>query len=40
MAASYAAGIVLNDPFLDGNKRTEFMVAAMFLEINSLEWSR
>ena len=34
MAASYAAGIVLNHPFLDGNKRTGFMMAATFLEIN------
>ena len=36
MAASYAAGIVLNHPFLDGNKRTGFMVAATFLELNGL----
>jgi death-on-curing protein len=34
MAASYAAGIILNHPFLDGNKRTGFMVAAVFLEVN------
>jgi death on curing protein len=34
MAASYAAGIVLNHPFVDGNKRTGFMMAATFLEIN------
>ena len=37
MAASYAAGIVLNHPFLDGNKRTGFMLAATFLELNSME---
>ncbi len=37
MAASYAAGIVLNHPFLDGNKRTGFMTAATFLEMNGLE---
>jgi death on curing protein len=36
MAAGYAAGIILNHPFLDGNKRTGFMVAAMFLELNGL----
>jgi len=36
MAASYAAGIILNHPFLDGNKRTGFMVAATFLELNGL----
>lgn len=37
MAASYAAGIVLNHPFLDGNKRTGFMAAATFLDMNGLE---
>jgi death-on-curing protein len=37
MAASYAAGIILNHPFLDGNKRTGFMVAATFLEINGVQ---
>jgi death-on-curing protein len=36
LAASYAAGIILNHPFLDGNKRTGFMVAATFLEMNGL----
>ena len=39
MAASYAAGIILNHPFLDGNKRTGFMLAATFLELNGLELS-
>lgn len=37
MAASYAAGIVLNHPFLDGNKRTGFMMAVTFLELNGLQ---
>jgi len=37
MAASYAAGIILNHPFLDGNKRTGFMIAAVFLEVNGYE---
>jgi len=36
MAASYAAGIILNHPFVDGNKRTGFMLAATFLELNGL----
>jgi death on curing protein len=36
LAASYAAGIVLNHPFLDGNKRTGFMVAVTFLELNGM----
>jgi death-on-curing protein len=34
MAAAYAAGIVKNHPFLDGNKRTGFMLGAGFLELN------
>ncbi len=36
LAASYAAGISHNHPFLDGNKRTGFMLAATFLELNGL----
>jgi len=39
MAAAYAAGIILNHPFLDGNKRTGFMLAATFMELNSLTLS-
>jgi death-on-curing protein len=39
MAASYAAGIVLNHPLLDGNKRTGFLVAATFLELNGTEFT-
>lgn len=31
-AAGYAAGIVKNHPFLDGNKRAGFIAAALFLE--------
>ncbi|MDA1274478.1 MAG: type II toxin-antitoxin system death-on-curing family toxin [Verrucomicrobia bacterium] len=38
MAAAYAAGIVKNHPFLDGNKRTGFMLAAGFLERNGFEF--
>jgi len=34
MAAAYAEGIVKNHPFLDGNKRTGFVAAALFLESN------
>ncbi len=34
MAAAYTAGIVKNHPFLDGNKRTGFMLGAGFLERN------
>lgn len=39
MAASYAAGIIINHPFLDGNKRTGFMLAATFLELNGTEFT-
>ena len=39
MAASYAAGIILNHPFIDGNKRTGFMLAATFLEIKGIEFT-
>lgn len=39
LAACYAAGIVKNHPFLDGNKRTGFMMGAGFLERNGLEFS-
>jgi death-on-curing protein len=34
LAGVYAAGIVKNHPFVDGNKRTGFLAAAVFLEIN------
>jgi len=34
LAAAYAVGIVRNDPFLDGNKRTGFLMGAGFLERN------
>lgn len=34
LAASYAFGIARNHPFVDGNKRTAFVAAALFLRIN------
>ena len=34
LAASYAEGIVKNHPFLDGNKRSGLMAAALFIESN------
>lgn len=37
LAAAYAAGIVRNHPFLDGNKRAGFMAAYTFLGINGWE---
>ena len=34
LAASYASGLALNHPFVDGNKRIAFTAAAMFLADN------
>ena len=34
LAASYAFGLVKNHPFIDGNKRTGFITAVLFLELN------
>ena len=34
MAAAYTTGIVRNHPFVDGNKRTGFVVGVLFLETN------
>lgn len=35
LAAANAFGIIKNHPFVDGNKRTAFMTAVLFLERNS-----
>ena len=34
LAASYGFGLVKNHPFIDGNKRTGFVVAVIFLQFN------
>lgn len=34
LAAIYTAGIVRNHPFVDGNKRTGFVIGILFLELN------
>jgi len=34
MAAAYAFHLAQNHPFFDGNKRTAFVAAAVFLEMN------
>jgi len=39
LAAAYAGGVVKNHPFIDGNKRTGFMLAAGFLERNGYEFT-
>ena len=36
LATAYAAGIVRNHPFVDGNKRVAFMTAYVFLARNGL----
>ena len=35
LAAAYAFGIARNHPFVDGNKRTAWVFARLFLRINS-----
>ncbi len=39
MAAAYTAGIVRNHPFVDGNKRTGFVVGVLFLELNGYRFT-
>jgi death on curing protein len=34
LAAAYGYGIAKNHPFIDGNKRTGFVLMAVFLELN------
>ena len=36
LAAAYACGMIKNHPFVDGNKRTGFMAAFVFLGINKI----
>jgi death on curing protein len=38
LASLYADGIVNNHPFIDGNKRTGFVAAILFLESNDAEF--
>jgi death-on-curing protein len=39
MATAYAAGIVRNHPFIDGNKRTGFVVSTLFLELTGYRFA-
>lgn len=34
LAAAYAFGVIKNHPFVDGNKRTGFTIAIVFLDLN------
>jgi death-on-curing protein len=37
IAAAYAFALTRNHPFVDGNKRTAFAAAGIFLELNGLQ---
>ncbi|AXJ94632.1 MULTISPECIES: type II toxin-antitoxin system death-on-curing family toxin [unclassified Sphingomonas] len=37
LAAAYAYGIARNHPFVDGNKRTAWVIARLFLKLNAVE---
>jgi death on curing protein len=39
LAMLYTAGIVQNHPFVDGNKRTGFVVGVLFLELNGYRFT-
>ena len=39
MATAYTAGIVKSHPFVDGNKRTGFVVGVLFLELNGFDFT-
>jgi death-on-curing protein len=39
LAAKYTAASVQNHPFVDGNKRTGFVVGVLFLELNGYRFS-
>lgn len=37
LAAAYAFGLVRNHPFIDGNKRTAYVAAELFLAVNGFD---
>jgi death on curing protein len=39
LAAKYIVGIVQHRPFVDGNKRTGFVVGVLFLELNGYRFA-
>jgi len=39
MATAYTAGILHNHPFVDGNKRTGFVLGILFLELNGFRFT-
>jgi len=38
LAADYCLGIARNHPFVDGNKRTSILAAAVFLSLNGIDF--
>lgn len=39
LAAAYTAGVIGNHPFVDGNKRTGFVLGVLFLELNGARFT-
>lgn len=39
LAVAYTAGIIRNHPFIDGNKRTGFLIGVLFLELNGCRFN-
>jgi death-on-curing protein len=39
LAAAYTCGLIQNHLFIDGNKRTGFIVGILFLELNGLRFA-
>jgi death-on-curing protein len=39
LAAAYTFGIVRNHPFVDGNKRTGFVIGVLFLELDGYRFT-
>jgi len=39
LGAAYISGIIRNHPFIDGNKRTAFVVGVVFLETNGCRFA-
>lgn len=39
LATAYTTGLVRNHPFIDGNKRTGFVVGVLFLELNGYRFT-
>lgn len=40
LAAAYAFGLATAHPYVDGNKRTAFVIATIFLELNGFDLDR